>query len=81
MNLRPFTIARYGVWSALGAAAISVWLGNKAGATFDFTLMRAVFVFVLFAALGFGADAVLTLGTQPPATPAEPPPAMEHDDE
>lgn len=70
MNLRPFTIARYGVWAALGAAVISVWLGTQAGATLDFTLLRAVFVFVIFTALGFGADAVLTLGIQhvPPGT-------------
>ena len=67
MSFQPFAVARYGVWLALVAAAISAWLGHRAGATFDFSLLRAVLVFVIVAALGFAAEAVLTIGFQPPA--------------
>ena len=69
MNLRPYTVAKYGIYGAAAFAALSVWLGQRAGATFDFTLLRAVFVFVIFAGLGFGADAVLTLNVK--LTPPE----------
>ncbi|MCZ2112011.1 MAG: hypothetical protein LC118_21030 [Dehalococcoidia bacterium] len=70
MNLRPYTVARFGVYVALAIAALSVWLGQQAGATLDFSLMRAVFIFVIFTALGFGAEAVLSAGLSPPiATP------------
>ena len=72
MNLRPYTVARYGVYAALAIAALSVWIGQGAGATLDYALLRAVFVFVLFTALGFGADAALTLGWQPPPMPPAP---------
>ncbi len=64
MNLQPYAVARYGVYLALGVAAISVWLGQQAGASLDFALLRAVFVFVVFTALGFGAEGVLTLGVR-----------------
>ena len=67
MSLRPYTIARCGIYLALAVAAISMWLGQQAGATLDFTLLRAVFVFVILAAIGFGAEAVLTINFQPPA--------------
>jgi len=69
MNLRPYTLARYGIYAALAVAVLSVWLGSRAGASFDYTLLRAVFVFVIFVALAFGADAVLTLGVR--LTPPE----------
>jgi hypothetical protein len=52
---------------------MSVWLGQRAGATLDFTLLRAVFVFVIFTALAFGAEAVLMLNV--PLTSLETPPA------
>jgi hypothetical protein len=67
VRFQPFAVARYGVWLALAAAAMSAWLGDHAGATFDYVLLRAVFVFVIFVLLGFGAEAVLTVGFQPPA--------------
>jgi len=63
--LRPYTVARYGIYLALAVAVISIWLGQRAGATFDFTLLRAVFIFVLFVAIGFGAEAVLTFNFEP----------------
>jgi Na+/glutamate symporter len=65
MNLQPYSVARYGIYAALVVAAISVWLGQQAGATLDFTMMRAVFVFVVFTAIGFGAEVVLTVGVHP----------------
>lgn len=74
MNLQPFTVARYGVYAAMAIAAMSVWLGQRAGATLDYTLLRGVFVFVIFTALAFGAEAVLMLNVppQPPeSAPAE----------
>jgi len=82
VNLRPYTVARYGVYLALAVAALSVWLGQQAGATLDFSLMRAVFIFVIFTALGFGAEAVLSVGLSPavPTQPAEPAP-QQHTDE
>ena len=74
MSLRPYTVARYGIYAALAFAVMSVWLGQRAGATLDYTLLRAVFVFVIFAALAFGAEAVLMFNvsvTQPEQPPAE----------
>lgn len=71
MNLQPFVVARFGVYAAMAVSALSVWLGQQAGATLDFSLLRAVFIFVVFTAIGFGADAVLTLGIHP--APPEPP--------
>jgi hypothetical protein len=67
-------VAKYGIYGAVAFAVMSVWLGQRAGATLDFTLLRAVFVFVIFTGLAFGADAVLTLNvklTQPVQKPAE----------
>ena len=66
--LRPYTLARYGVYAAATVAALSVWLGIRAGAPLDYALLRAVFFFVIVAALSFGAEAVLLL------TPIQPPP-------
>ncbi len=82
MNLRPYTVARYGVYLALAIAVLSIWLGQQAGATLDFSLMRAVFIFVIFTALGFGAEAVLSVGFTPaaPTQPADPAP-QQHTDE
>ena len=62
MNFQPYAVAKYGVYAAVAVAGISVWLGQQAGATLDFSLMRAVFVFVIFTAIGFGAEAVLSVG-------------------
>ncbi|MCC6381749.1 MAG: hypothetical protein IT304_04530 [Dehalococcoidia bacterium] len=65
------TVARYGVWLALATAVVSAWLGQRAGASLDFAVLRSVFVFVVVAALGFGAEAVLTVGWRPePPAPA-----------
>jgi len=77
-NFRPFTVARYGVYFALLIAVGSAWLGQRAGTTLDYSLMRAVFIFVLFTVLAFGAEAVLTVGWHPAlasTTPEEEPPA------
>jgi hypothetical protein len=68
MNLPPMTVARYGVYLATFASVMSIYLGYQAGATLDFCLLRAVFVFVVVAALGFGAEAVLTVGWMPTPT-------------
>jgi hypothetical protein len=79
MNLQPFTVARYGIYAAATVAVLSVFLGQQAGASFDFLLMRAVPIFVIVAALGFGADAVLSIGgpNALQATPHNPGPADE----
>lgn len=66
MSLRPFTVAKIGVYAALAVTVLSIWLGQQAGASLDYTLLRGVFVFVIFTALGFGAEAVLTVDWQPP---------------
>lgn len=66
MTFMPFAVARYGVWLAVLVAAMSAWLGINAGASLDYALLRAVFVFIIFVALGFGAEAVLTVGFRPP---------------
>ena len=72
-SLRPYTVARYGVYVAAGVSLLSIWLGVRSGAAFDFALLRSVFFFVIVAVLGFGAEAVLLLT---PA-PAPQPPAQE----
>ena len=83
MNLAPMAVARYGVYLAGAVAALSIYLGYQAGATLDFCLLRAVFIFVLVAALGFAAEAVLTVGLVPvaPAAPARSPETTEPGDE
>ena len=68
MNLRPYTIARYGVYTAASIALMSVWLGTRAGVALDYALLRSVFFFVIVAVLGFGAEAVLL--TTPPPLPS-----------
>lgn len=68
----PYTIARYGVYLAAAVAVLSVWLGLRAGAGLDYALLRSVFFFVIVAALGFGAEAVLLLT---PVRPVGPPAA------
>ena len=77
MNLRPFTVATYGVYAAIGVAGLSVWLGKQAGASLDFALLRAVVIFVIFTALAFGAEAVLTIGWQPEPPRLAPPVATD----
>lgn len=72
-SLRPYTVARYGVYAAAGVSLLSIWLGVRSGAAFDFALLRSVFFFVIVAALGFGAEAVLLL------TPAPPPPPLQEE--
>jgi hypothetical protein len=67
VNLRPLTVARYGVWFALAVAFLSGWLGVRSGASMDYVMLRGVFVFIIFVALAFGAEAILTLGFRPPA--------------
>ena len=67
--LRPYTIARYGVYIACAVAAGGVWLGLRAGSPLDYALLRSVFFFVIVAALGFGAEAVLLLTPPPPPQP------------
>ena len=69
MNFPPFAVARYGMYLAVVAAVMSAWLGQRAGASLDFALLRSVFVFVIVAALGFGAEAVLTVGVPPQEHP------------
>lgn len=60
MTWRPYTVARYGLLAAAAMAVLSIWLGTQAGATLDFALMRSVFVFVVVAALGLGAEFLLS---------------------
>jgi hypothetical protein len=69
MNLPPFSIARWGIYFALACAVLSAWLGHQAGATLDFITLRAVFVFVIVAALGFAAEAAMSVGIHPAARP------------
>lgn len=72
MTLRPYSVARYGVYAAAFVALASVWLGTRAGAAFDYALLRSVFFFVIVAALGFAAEAVLLLTPVPPPARPEP---------
>ena len=81
-TFQPFIVARYGVYAAGVAAALSVWLGSNAGASLDYALLRAVFVFVIFVALAFGAEALLSTGWQEPQPVVVPsPPAEELENE
>jgi len=77
VNLRPLTVARLGIYAGLAVAVMSIWLGQRAGASLDYDLLRGVFVFVIFAALGFGAEAILTVDWQRPEPPAPAPPAAD----
>ena len=62
MIVRPYLIARWGVYFAFLMAALSAWWAYNAGNPMDGALMRAVFVFVIFVAIAFGAEAVLISG-------------------
>jgi hypothetical protein len=64
---RPFTVARWGMYLALAATVMSVWLGQRAGASLDYTLLRGVFVFVAVTALALGAEALLSVSLTAPA--------------
>ncbi len=77
MTFHPFLVARYGVYAAAAAAGISVWLGSNAGASLDYALLRAVFVFVIFVALAFAAEALLSTGWQEPQPVVVPSPPAE----
>lgn len=62
MTLRPYLVARWGVYFACLMATLSAWWAYNAGNSMDGALMRAVFVFVIFVAIAFGAEAVLHAG-------------------
>lgn len=81
MMLAPFTVARYGIYFALAVAVLSVWLGQQAGASLDFSLLRAVFVFLLFTVIAFLAEAVLTVRVPPKALRATLPGDGQQDDD
>jgi hypothetical protein len=70
--IRPYLIARYGVIAAMAMAGLSAFWAHSAGYSLDAALMRSVFVFVIFVALAFGAEAVLISG--PIATRQQPAP-------
>jgi hypothetical protein len=79
--IRPYTIARYGVYLAGAVALLSVWLGLRAGSALDYALLRSVFFFVIVSALSFGAEAVLLLTPVPaPEPPRETPSRPEAGD-
>ncbi len=82
MTWCPYTVARYGVYAALAISALSVWLGQRAGASLDYALMRAVFVFLAFTALAFGAEALLSFSPliEPRQRPEEARKDDSHDD-
>ncbi len=77
MTFRPYTVARYGLYAAAFVAVLSVYIGRQAGASFEFTLLRAVVVFVIVTALGLGAEAVLSFeaNTAKPLSGAALPPS------
>lgn len=74
MSARPLFIARYGVYAAVGVAILSGWLAYRGGNAVDASLMRAVFVFVLFTGLGFGAEAVIATAPWRPRHVSQSPP-------
>ena len=85
MMLRPLAVARYGVFAAVIVAALSVWLGQRAGASLDYALMRGVVAFVVVVGLALAAEFVLTTvsGGPAPAPPAREPrdaPAADEDE-
>jgi prolipoprotein diacylglyceryltransferase len=65
VNLQPFTVARYGVYVALGIAVVSLALSRNAGIPMDVAAARSIFIFVAFAAIAFGAEAVLLTASRP----------------
>jgi hypothetical protein len=58
--LPPLTLARWGIYGAAGLAALSAWLGLQAGGTLDYVVLRSALVFVVFAAIAFAGDALLS---------------------
>lgn len=76
-SLRPFTIARYGVYLALAVAVLTTWLATRAGHPFEAALMRAIFTFVLVTAVAFGAEAII-LTSPPRPQPTHDPDPTEH---
>lgn len=79
--LAPYTVARYGLYFAIAVAVLSVWLGQQAGASLDYSLLRAVFVFLLFTIIAFLAEAVLTVRVPPQVAPTTPPRNRNHDND
>jgi len=79
--LAPYTVARYGLYFAIGVALLSVWLGQQAGASLDYSLLRAVFVFLLFTVIAFVAEAVLSVRIPPQAAIATLPEHGKQDDD
>ncbi|MBA4181004.1 MAG: hypothetical protein C0506_10490 [Anaerolinea sp.] len=79
--LRPFTIARYGIFLAVAAALMSVWLGRQAGASLDYAVLRAVFVFLIFTAIAFAAEAILSVNVPPRAASNQAPAHGPKDEE
>ena len=76
----PYTVARWGVYLALGVACMSIWLGHRAGASLDYSLLRSVFIFVIVTVLAFAAEAVLSTNIIPsPRPPASPVSAPEQE--
>ena len=65
MKLQPFTVARYGIFTALGIALLSLALSRNAGIPMDVAAARSIFIFVAFAAIAFGAEAVLLTAGRP----------------
>jgi len=64
--LPPFTIARWGIYAAAGLAGLSAWLGLQAGGTLDYVVLRGAFVFVVFSAIAFAGEALVSSHVQRP---------------
>ena len=62
-------MARYGVYTALGVAVLSLLLAHNAGMPMDVAAARSLFIFVVFSALAFGAEAVLLSAGRPAPQP------------
>lgn len=77
MNLAPFTVARYGVCTAVSVAVLSLLLARNAGMPVDVAAARSLFIFVVFATLAFGAEAVLLTAGRPASQPTQPVTAEE----
>jgi|GEM_PF-1473427 len=70
--LPPMTVAKWGVYGAALFALLSAWLGLRAGGTWDYVILRTVFVFVLLAIFALGLEAALTLLPPRPQEPQRP---------
>lgn len=75
--LRPFTVARYGLYAALGVSILSLLLARNSGMATDVAAARSLLIFVIFAALAFGAEAVLLTAGRPAPLTAHPVAAEE----